>query len=161
MKQIDGQNSLIQKDWKKTIEDNEIEICVFGKGYGECILIGFPNGEYVIIDSFLNPKTNNPIVLDYLTAKNVEYSAIKVVVLTHWHNDHICGISNILNVASEDVKVVLSPIIRKEEFNKFISIGKKLDLESVDEFFKVYDFIEKKEKSLMFANVDKKIYSTN
>lgn len=137
-----GQNFLEDANLKIKPSEFELDFCVFGRGFGECIVIGIGE-EYIIIDSFNNPLTRNPIALDYLDAIGVSYTHIKDVIVSHWHTDHIAGVSTILD-ASKNAKVVFSPIIREGIFNKFINLGIQQNLSSTSEFAKVLQYIEKR-----------------
>lgn len=136
-----GQNFLEDAKLKIKPTENELDFCVFGRGFGECIVLGIGE-EYIIVDSFNNPNTHKPIALDYLDAIGISYDHIKDVIISHWHTDHIAGISTILE-ASQDAKVVLAPIIYEKEFNKYISLGIKQGLNSTSEFAKVLQYIKK------------------
>ena len=120
-----GQNFLQDSTQKINIapKDEEYEVSVFGRGYGECIVICCGNNEYVIIDSFLNPETKNPIALDYLKCMNIDFDKIKKIVITHWHDDHIRGAFKIVKAVENDIKIVLNPIVMEEKFNQYISYG--------------------------------------
>lgn len=137
-----GQNFLENANLKIKPSESELEFCVFGRGFGECIVIGIGE-DYIVIDSFNNPITHNPIALDYLDAMEVPYDHIKDVIVSHWHTDHIAGISTILE-ASKNVKVVLSPIIHENKFHFFISLGIQQNQYSTSEFAKVLQYIKKR-----------------
>lgn len=157
---MNGQNFLNQSLFQTPPSNDEIEITIFGLGFGECIVLGCNNQEFIVIDSFINPDTNNPIAIDYLSCLNLPKSSIKEVVLTHWHQDHIAGISDVLNEASPDVKLVISPIIRQTKFNQYMSIGFATNNYSTKEFQKVYEFIKNRNgNNVVFASVDRRIYS--
>lgn len=87
------------------LKEAEIEISIFGKGFGECIVLCVGEKDCIIVDSFLNPSTQNPIAIDYLKAIDFDCNRIKFVVLTHWHTDHISGISEILYSANPNVNL--------------------------------------------------------
>lgn len=73
--------------------DDEIEISIFGQGYGECVLIHLFQNNWIIIDSCINPSTRKPAALEYLESIGVDTnSAVKAIIATHWHDDHIRGI---------------------------------------------------------------------
>ncbi len=74
-------------------DSDEYEVSVFGKGYGESIVVSCGHEDYIIIDSFINPITGRPIALDYLGCMGMTYTRIKQVIITHWHDDQIRGIS--------------------------------------------------------------------
>lgn len=77
---------------------NEIEISVFGPGYGESILIHAGHGKWLIIDSCIDPSSSQPAPLKYLHAIGADTSRdVVFIVATHWHDDHIRGMSIILN----------------------------------------------------------------
>lgn len=138
--------------------DDELELSVFGKGYGECLVICCGHNEYVVVDSFINPETKNPIALDYLSALEIPLTSIKEVVLTHWHKDHIEGISALLSQSGSNVNLVLSPIIAKPEFQEFLLRGIKEGQESTSEFKKIYDYLEHGGQYKL-AKQDTRIYS--
>lgn len=68
-----------------------------GGGYGESIVIHLGNNDWIVIDSCVNPKTMTPLPLDYLKEKGVDFrSDVKLIICTHWHDDHILGLSTLL-----------------------------------------------------------------
>lgn len=77
--------------------ENEIEVSVFGPGYGECIVIHLGKNEWLIVDSCLNPQTKNIATIEYFASIGVSLDAVKAIVATHWHDDHIRGLSKLLN----------------------------------------------------------------
>lgn len=79
---------------------DEVEVSIFGPGIGECIVLHIGAGEWVIVDSCIDRMTRRPVALDYLGELNIDVSqAIKLVVITHWHDDHIQGASRVLRDA--------------------------------------------------------------
>ncbi|MDE7328490.1 MAG: MBL fold metallo-hydrolase [Clostridia bacterium] len=158
---MNGQDFLSDTNLKINANDDDIEISVFGRGFGECIVLCCGNKEYVVIDSFVNPQTKKPIAIDYLNALGISTKSIKKVILTHWHSDHISGAVDILNVAAPDVQLVVSPIISEKRFMEYISLGKESCVSSTSEFVKIYEYIEKngiqhvclaKEKTRVYSN---------
>jgi len=95
-------------------ERDEIEISAFGPGYGECILVHLGEGEWLIVDSCTATRRSPRVpVLEYLSAMGVDPAkAVKLVVATHWHDDHIRGISDVVDAcqtASFACSSALSP----------------------------------------------------
>jgi len=75
---------------------DEIEISLFGgQKQGESIVIHLGNDNWAIIDSFNGIKSQTPIALDYLESIQVTPDQVKVIILTHYHNDHVKGIVDI------------------------------------------------------------------
>ena len=150
MKQGNGQNFLKDLNLQKQSTESELEFVVFGRGYGECILIKYDACEYMVVDSFINPETKNPIVVDYLNSLNVSTKCIKKIVITHWHGDHIAGISDIIKRSSDDVKIIINPIVNNKKFFEFISLSKEQKQESTKEFVNVLDYIERSNSQNIF-----------
>lgn len=140
---------------------NEIEISIFGKGYGECIIIGCGNGDYIVVDSFINPDTKNPIAIDYLYGIGVPFTSIKKIVLTHWHKDHIEGIANLLQRTTNETKLVINPILTKNDFMTMLTYEIQNEKESVKEINRILKIIsQRKQKSIFLASNDKRIHSS-
>jgi len=81
-----------------------------------------------------------------------------IVKLVTESQDHITGISNILQEASHEAKLVISPIIQQEKFLEYIAIGLKEKVESTAEFGKVIDFIKKNSSRVIVPITDKIIF---
>jgi len=100
---------------------DEVELSAFGPGYGECVLVHLGQGEWMIVDSCVAADDTIP-VLDYLRSLGVDpSSAVKLVVATHWHDDHVRGISEILRVC-EQARFACSGVLSVKELRK--GIGK-------------------------------------
>lgn len=99
---------------------HEIEISIFGNSFGECVIVHLGKGEWIIIDSFEDQYSKKPIALEYFKSINVDYAkAVKVIVATHWHDDHIRGLSAIVNECKSAL-FICSEATQKDEFLKFI-----------------------------------------
>lgn len=95
---------------------DEVEITFFGPGYGECILIHATQNEWLIVDSCIDPHRKIPPALDYLQKIGVDPSqAVKLVVASHWHDDHIRGLATIFETCS-NAEFALSGALTSEEF---------------------------------------------
>ncbi len=80
---------------------DEVELSAFGPGYGECVLVHLGQGDWMIVDSCVGANDAIP-VLDYLRSLGVDpAAAVKLVVATHWHDDHVRGISEIVRVCDQ------------------------------------------------------------
>jgi len=153
-----GKSFLAELGIQKPPENDEIELSVFGRGYGECLVISCGFKEFIVVDSFINNETGNPIALDYLEAMGVSSFAIKQVVLTHWHQDHITGISEILKKASPDAKLVISPIVKQGRFFEYISIGIHENNQSTNEFAKIMDFVKNNTNRIKIPDSNKVVF---
>lgn len=78
-------------EWQQPATD-QIEVSVFGPGFGEAILVHLGNGEWLAVDSCVDG--GRVAQLEYLERIGVEVaSAVKLQLVSHWHNDHIAGLS--------------------------------------------------------------------
>lgn len=95
---------------------DELEVSVFGPGYGESIVVHIGEGQWLIVDSCQQKGVDLPAPLDYLLRLGVEpQDAVKLIVATHWHDDHIRGMAKIINVC-ESAPFVCSSALQSEEF---------------------------------------------
>lgn len=105
---------------------HELEISVFGPGIGECIVAHVGDGAWIVIDSCLDRQTGNAVALDYLRSLHVDLaSQIKLVVATHWHDDHVGGMAEILN-AAESAKFVDSAAYAFNELVKIVALDGRM-----------------------------------
>jgi len=95
----------------------EIEVSVFGRGYGESIVIHLGDGKWVVVDSLLSSGT--PVPLHYLEAvgANVE-DDVALVVATHWHDDHIRGLAAVCDKA-KSATIAFPQAMLNDEFMAF------------------------------------------
>jgi hypothetical protein len=98
---------------------DEFEVSVFGRGFGEAICIHLGAGQWVLIDSCLNPRTGEPASLDYLRDIGVSVDAVCLVLITHWDNDHIRGITKIVKECSH-AKVACSQALDDKDAFQFV-----------------------------------------
>lgn len=100
-----------------------IEVTTLGPGYGECTLIHVGSNKWIIVDSCLDPVTNEPAALVYLRSVGVDAHAVVLIVATHWHDDHVRGLSKLME-ACESATFCLSSVFTEKEFYKFAEIHK-------------------------------------
>lgn len=76
---------------------DELEISVMGPGFGESIACHVGANEWFIVDSCIETRQTRPAVLNYLQALGVDpATAVKVVVATHWDQDHVRGLGEVI-----------------------------------------------------------------
>ena len=94
---------------------DELEISIFGPGYGEALAIHLGNNQWLLVDSCLNPQSKTSASLHYLQNLNVDVKdAVKLIVATHWHDDHIRGLGQLVDVCSSARSVLSSAFSRRE-----------------------------------------------
>jgi len=74
------------------------------------------DGEWAVIDSCRTARgTREPAALRYLADIAVDPSAVKLVVATHWHDDHIKGLAAVFSAAPQ-AEFVYAAALDQEEF---------------------------------------------
>lgn len=144
---------------------DEVEITLFGTGggYGESVLVKL-GGSWIIIDSCINPRTGIPLSIDYLTKIGVDASEnVKLVVCTHWHNDHILGLARTLEEC-KNARFVMPAVNDTKKFLQYVRLDyekiKKGSESSTREFNECVEIVSKRAyKNIIRASSDKIIFS--
>lgn len=94
---------------------------MFGPGFGECIALHLGNGNWAVIDSCLDAASKQPASLHYLNAIGANpATSIQLVVATHWHDDHMDGISKVFQTAVGAIFVCTGAVMQ-EDFNEVLA----------------------------------------
>ncbi|MBF0401501.1 MAG: hypothetical protein HQL90_12115 [Magnetococcales bacterium] len=101
---------------------DEIEVSVFGPGFGESVVVHLGYGEWIIVDSCAGKDANHPKPIEYLVSigQNPE-QCVRVVVATHWHSDHVVGLVEALDVCRQAI-FCCSDVLSKDDFIKWASL---------------------------------------
>jgi beta-lactamase superfamily II metal-dependent hydrolase len=131
---------------------DEIEISVFGPGYGESVLIHLGQHEWMIVDSCVDPFSGQSAPIHYLQNLGVNPAeTVKLVVATHWHDDHVRGIGNVFRVC-DNAQFVCSAALRSQEFLTLVetaSTRSMMTSSGVQEFAEIIDILrERRPKSV-------------
>ena len=93
---------------------DELEITVFGPGYGESIVLHMGDGIWIVVDSCID-KDGQPQALEYLRSLGVAVQKdVRLVIATHWHDDHIRGISKLFSACTSADFCCASAFCQKE-----------------------------------------------
>ncbi len=106
---------------KTTPHPHALEVSIFGPGVGECIVIHLGDGQWMIIDSCLNTTSKQPVAIEYLESLGVDVaSSVVLVVVSHWHDDHIRGLNSIVEKCTS-ARICYSAALLKQEFLSLVS----------------------------------------
>jgi beta-lactamase superfamily II metal-dependent hydrolase len=109
---------------------DSIEVTVFGRGVGEAILIHYGDNEWACIDC-LQTLAGNPAPMEYLEQIGVNVGTqLKYILATHWHDDHVRGITK-LYAAAKEADLIFSQALRNDEFAVFLKAHAGQDIGSV------------------------------
>jgi glyoxylase-like metal-dependent hydrolase (beta-lactamase superfamily II) len=97
---------------------DEIEVCLFGPGFGESILVHVGDGRWIAVDSCVYAGVDGPVALHYLDQLGIDASAIETVLVTHWHDDHCRGASKLV-ASTPHAKVWIAETLTNTELFRF------------------------------------------
>ncbi len=119
---------------------------MFGPGIGECVVVHLGGGDWAIVDSCIDKKTRNPVALDYLAKLGVNVAEhVKLVVVTHWHDDHMKGASAVVR-ACETAQFVCSAALNNAEFKTLLATSGTafLSESGIDEFREIVEIMKQR-----------------
>lgn len=118
----------------------ELEVSVFGPGYGESIVAHLGQDFWMVVDSCVDDG-GAAVPLKYLEGLGVDVQRhVRLVVATHWHDDHVRGLSQTLK-ACASARFVCSAALNSREFLKLVTAAASRSMmasSGVDEFYKVF-----------------------
>jgi len=110
-------------EFGKPPDKGEFEFTLLGPGYGESIVLHVGEGVWILVDSCVG-EGGTPRVLQYLESIGVDPAeAVGLIVATHWHDDHIRGIANLVEVCSQATFCCASALCEKE----FLTVADALE----------------------------------
>jgi hypothetical protein len=101
-------------------DPDEIEVHLFGRGYGEALAIHLGAGSWLAVDSTLT-LTGIPWISEYFEALHIDRNRVCDLIITHWHTDHIRGAAEILSHAAQDARLILSSGGASSEFMRMVA----------------------------------------
>lgn len=137
-KQLPGNNDYLAP------EQDEIEVSLFGPGYGESVLLHIGYNQWVIVDSCIEPVSEFPAPISYLRRINVDPAiAVKQIIATHWHDDHVRGLAEAFKECKSAEFVCSVAQTTKEFFTLVAVYGARSMIEStgVKEFSEILEIL--------------------
>ena len=141
--------------------DDEIEVSLFGPGYGECALIHVGDQRWVVVDSCLDPD-GQPAALSYLNQLGSDPAdSVCLIVTTHWHDDHIRGMAQVVETCANANFCCANAFTQRE----FLSAVGALESRpatpegsGVRELFNVLDSLNSRSVTPLYASLNRLIY---
>jgi hypothetical protein len=79
------------------------------------VLVHLGLGRWMIVDSCIDGRTRKQPALEWLATMGLGAGCVELVVVSHWHLDHVRGLSEVVAACTE-ATVVFSDAMRTEEF---------------------------------------------
>jgi len=140
------------------IKNDELEISIFGPGYGEALALHLGFGKWILVDSCLEPKSGKPAQLQYLESLGIDVSsAVKLIVATHWHDDHVQGMGSLVRECKSAV-VAVPAALKSQHFSALINLygeGVFPGSSGVTEFVNVFRILDERRTTGTRINVPK------
>lgn len=129
---------------------DSLEVSLFGGGVGECVVVHLGFNEWLIADCCVNRETGVPAAVEYLDRIGVDAAqAVKLVVATHWHDDHVRGLSELLRRLPE-ARLACSQALLCDEFKAVVASRDELMIRGssgIDEMFGVIRLLRERRTS--------------
>jgi glyoxylase-like metal-dependent hydrolase (beta-lactamase superfamily II) len=116
VKTLDGPNL------SEAPDRDEIEVSVFGPGYGESIVVHLTRGLWITVDSCIDKKSGLPAAVNYFETIGVNAAKdVLFVISSHWHDDHVRGIGKLFETC-ESARFVCAHGLGTEQFKELIKL---------------------------------------
>ncbi len=149
-------------------KDRIIETILIGTGggYGESIVLHLGYNDWIVVDSCINPLTKVSLPLEYLESRGVDIAKdVKMIICSHWHDDHIQGISQLLDKCKNSIFSIAIANDRSKflmfvglDYNK---IKNEATVCSTKELDKCLEIIASRKATVKQAVEDKVLLSNN
>jgi beta-lactamase superfamily II metal-dependent hydrolase len=128
---------------------DELEVSLFGPGFGESLAVHLGAGKWMIVDSCVDRATGEPAATQYLESLGVDCSKqVAVVVASHWHDDHARGLADIVARCGEAM-FAYGTAFQAAEFLTLVNApaGTFQMTSGVREFSRVLEILAERKKS--------------
>ncbi|WP_295446469.1 MBL fold metallo-hydrolase [uncultured Thiodictyon sp.] len=108
-------------DYGKGPAVNEVEVTLFGPGFGEAVAIHVGENNWMLVDSCIDADHScAPASAAYLEALGVSPHHVRAIVASHWHDDHVRGISQ-LAARYPLADFIISSVFNDKEATSFLA----------------------------------------
>jgi beta-lactamase superfamily II metal-dependent hydrolase len=143
---------------------DELEVAVFGAGYGESVAVHVGGGKWLIVDSCVFPNTQIPASLQYLIDLGLQPNGSVVAIIpTHWDDDHVQGLSTIVAQCPNAV-LVIPECLTSKDFMKFIELHMNPERNAhesgVTEIDRTFEICETQNRQMIFPHASTTIIAS-
>lgn len=99
-----------------------MKLVLFGRGIGEGVLCNYDSDEWIIVDSCYgkNKDENKPAALEYLQENSINLDKVKLIVISHFHDDHIKGMLDIVKSCTS-ARIFIPEALSTKEFVTYVT----------------------------------------
>lgn len=139
-------------------EEVEISLIGTGGGYGESLVVHLGDNKWMVVDSCIDPINKKCLPLEYLQNLNVGLENILIIVITHWHDDHILGISELL-LKCKNAELCFSRVNDRSKFLRFVQLDylklkREGSLSSTKEFNECLEIMKERKSQIRSASAN-------
>lgn len=143
---------------------HKLKVVIFGRGTGESILVELEQNEWMVVDCFRNPHSKKPAAITYLENKGLDpQTCIKKIVITHFHQDHIAGMLELIQNSSPTADVYISRALTVSEANEYYSTLDSLHSEpensGVSELCRILEYLYDNDRKVTRLDQNKVIHN--
>jgi hypothetical protein len=124
-------------------------------------VLHFGYGAWVIVDSCIDVRSRTPVALAYLAEIHIDLASdVRLVVATHWHDDHIRGLAEVV-VACKKARFVMSAALRSDEFTTLVALVEPRMAQrssGVRELAHLYAYLREQGTSPTWAVADRRLW---
>jgi hypothetical protein len=125
--------------------NDELEVSVFGPGYGETVVVHLGLGDWLLVDSCLDKRTNIPASISYLRKLGINpATAVRIIVASHWHDDHVGGLASLLEECPGATFWCSGSLQTKEFLTLVRALGTRSIDRGVQEFAKITNLLRER-----------------
>jgi hypothetical protein len=114
-----------------THEETTLQVTVLGRAVGESVVVRFGGLGWLVVDSFVSRRRAAP--LRYIEHVGGDPADIRWVCATHWHNDHVKGLSEVLAAAGTDATFFSPAISDPKRLARVIAAAETAAADSTEE----------------------------
>lgn len=147
-------------DWSRVgsaPSPDEIEVTLIGPGFGESIVVHVGRGCWIVVDSCVDSMSSDTTSapLNYLHHIGVNCrEQVQLVVATHWHEDHVKGISQLVS-SCESADFCCASALTSPEFLTYLAAndaeGSADGSSKPQEFFDALQIVKRRRQVVRLA----------
>jgi hypothetical protein len=109
----------------KSPDADEIEVSLFGPGFGESVVVHLTRGVWITVDSCLDKQTLSPAAASYFDTVGVDKAQdVRFVIASHWHDDHVRGIGTLFEEC-KSAQFVCAHGLQGDQFKGLVGLYSK------------------------------------